>query len=187
METKETLASALCKAQSEFLPAAQTGFNPHFKSYFSTMEDLIKATRPALTKYGIAVSQFPVLGETQSLLATVLMKDKEQIVSHFPILLKDPTNTQELGKALSYITRYVYKTILCIQAAVEDDDGNSSAGFSPTYSNDAISEKQVAMLKALLKSQPEREPKLCAHYKIQDISQLPWRYMNEVVKLLKGE
>jgi hypothetical protein len=190
MENKETLASALCKAQSEFTPAAQSGYNPHFKSSFSTMTDLLRATRPALKKYGIAVSQYPLVmnNGTHVLKTHIMFGDQESdIWSDTPIVLKDPTDMQAFGKACSYITRYVYKMMLGIEAADEcEDDGNESAGVTTNYaSNNAISDKQLSLLKMLLKEQPGRESALLLHYKIDDLSKLSWKYMNEVVAALK--
>lgn len=202
MENKETLASALCKAQSEFTPAAQSGYNPHFKSSFSTMTDLIRATRPALKKYGIAVSQYPWIrdGGVLVLRTTVSVGHEDEgdysTCSDTPIILKDPSDMQAFGKACSYITRYVYKMMLGIEAADEDDDGNASAGITKeSYSaktsderfapSDTISDKQLGLLKMLLKEQPNRESALLLHYKIDDLSKLSWKYMNEVVAALK--
>lgn len=185
METhKETLASALCKAQSEFSPAAQSGHNPHFKSSFSTMTDLIRATRPALRKYDIAVTQYPDMFNEVHVLVTKIKYGQEEEVSRTPICIDKQSDQQAFGKAVSYITRYVYKNMLGIEAADEcEDDGNASAGISAP--SDAISDKQLGLLKGLLKGQPEREAKLCAHYKIDDLSKLSWKYMNEVVAALK--
>lgn len=187
MPTKETLASALCNAQSEFTPAAQSGSNPHFRSQFSTMTDLIKATRPALKKYGIAISQYPSVTDTGlHMLKTEVKWQDESIISYTPIILDKPTDQQAFGKAMSYLCRYVYKNMLGIEAADEDDDGNESAGIQTNSANSGtISDKQLALLKMMLKSQPEREAKLCAHYKIDSLAQLSWKYMNEVVTALK--
>lgn len=187
MENKETLASALCKAQSEFTPAAQSGYNPHFKSSFSTMTDLIRATRPALKKYGIAVSQYPSLLEGVHVLVTVIKFDNDEEQSITPIVLDKPSDMQAFGKACSYITRYVYKMMLGIEAADEcEDDGNASAGITKESApSDSISEKQLGLLRMLLKEQPNRESALLLHYKIDDLSKLSWKYMNEVVSALK--
>lgn len=187
MEKIETLASALCNAQSEFTPAAQSGTNPHYRSQFSTMTDLIKATRPALKKYGIAVSQYPSVTENGlHVLKTVIAWRDAELVSYTPIVLDKPTDQQAFGKAMSYLCRYVYKNMLGIEAADEDDDGNESAGIQTNSSHGAtISDKQLSLLKMMLKSQPDREAKLCAHYKIDNLSQLSWKHMNEVVAALK--
>ncbi len=187
MENKETLASALCNAQSEFTPAAQSGYNPHFKSSFSTITDLIRATRPALKKYGLAVTQYPDMFNDVHVLVTKIKFQQEEEISRTPICLDKQSDDQAFGKALSYKTRYVYKNMLGIEAADEcEDDGNASAGINAhSAPADAISEKQLGMLKALLKAQPNREAALLLHYKIDDLSKLSWKYMNEVVTALK--
>lgn len=197
MENKETLASALCKAQSEFTPAVQSGYNPHFKSSFSTMTDLIRATRPALKKYGLAVSQYPFVNtEGLHVLVTRIAFGDDFLRSDTPIVLKDQSDMQAFGKASSYLTRYVYKMMLGIETFDEDDDGNASAGITKeSYSaetskdrsalSNSISDKQLGLLRMLLKDQPNRESALLMHYKIDDLSELSWKYMNEVVAALK--
>ncbi len=187
MENKETLASALCKAQSEFTPAAQSGYNTRFPNkYYSTMTDLINASRPALTKYGLSVLQYPSLFEGIHVVITKIKFGLEEEVSMSPINLQDNTDQQKFGSAMTYITRYVYKNMLGIVAADEDDDGNATVpAMKESAPSDAISDKQLAMLKALLKSQPNRESALLLHYKIDDLSKLSWKHMNEVVAALK--
>jgi len=187
-QNKETLASALCKAQSEFTPAAQSGYNPHFKSSFSTMNDLIRATRPALKKYGLAVAQYPQVTESKEhVLVTKIVWFGDTLTSNTPIVLKDPSDMQAFGKACSYITRYVYKMMLSIEAADEcEDDGNESAGIAVnSAASGTISNKQLGLLRMLLKDQTNRESALLMHYKIDDLSELSWKYMNEVVAALK--
>lgn len=186
MENKLTLADALCAAQSEFTPAAESGANPHFRSTFSTMTDLIRATRPALKKHGLAVTQFPDLVDGVHVLRSEIKFRNETVSSCTPIVLDKPSDQQAFGKATSYLCRYVYKNMLGVESADEDDDGNESAGISTNSAHsNTISDKQLALLKMMLKTQPEREAKLCAHYKIDSLSQLSWKHMNEVVTALK--
>ncbi len=189
METNnETLASALSKAQSEFKSASLDGSNPHYKSRFSSYNELVHATREALGKYGISFIQYPDVVEGSHVLISKIKFNKEEEISMSPIILKDPTNSQELGKAISYISRYVMRTMLGIIATDEDDDGNESAGITANSKPaDAISDKQLGMLRSILSEQPEREVGLLKYYKISDLSHLSWKHMQDVVTALKGK
>src|SRR5215471_3248761 len=92
------LATALCKAQAELATAPKSGFNPHFKSSFSTLEDLIAVSRPVFTKYGLSVTQYPDSDNTDTYLITKLLHTSgEYELSRIRIVLKDPTDIQKLG------------------------------------------------------------------------------------------
>jgi hypothetical protein len=120
------LATALAKAQAEFTTVPQSGFNPHFKNKFSTLEDCINMTRPILSKHGLAISQMPNTLDGQYVLTTILMHESgESIVSNQPVvsMKQDP---QSLGSALSYCRRYSLTGVLSLASGDFEDDGNAA-------------------------------------------------------------
>jgi len=127
------LATALAKAQAEFTTVPQSGFNPHFKNKFSTLEDCINMTRPILSKHGLAISQMPNTLDGQYVLTTILMHESgESIVSNQPVvsMKQDP---QSLGSALSYCRRYSLTGVLSLASGDFEDDGNAAtAPAKPT-------------------------------------------------------
>jgi hypothetical protein len=129
----ENLAKALSKAQAEFTTVPQSGFNPHFKNKFSTLEDCINMTRPILSKHGLAISQMPNTIDGQYVLTTILMHESgESIVSNQPVvsMKQDP---QSLGSALSYCRRYSLTGVLSLASGDFEDDGNAAtAPAKPT-------------------------------------------------------
>lgn len=183
------LASALCKAQAEMGAAIEGGYNPHFKSSFATLTDLINASRPALTKNGLAITQYPESFEGNTYLVTQLMHvSGDKIRSQVIMVLDKPSDVQAFGKAMTYLKRYVYAAIIGITISdADEDDGNTSATYTTDLyakSSPSISDKQLGLLKAKLRSQPEREASLLKAYNITELSQLPWKKMDEVVKIL---
>lgn len=182
MSSPNNLSSALAKAQAEMLTAPKNGYNPHFKNNFSTLEDLIEASRPALTKYGLSVTQYPDSTNDSTYLVTKLKHESgEEEVSRVQIFLKDPTDLQKLGSALSYLKRYAYAAICGIATSENDDDGNSNTGPAPT---EYINDKQFALLRGRLKGNSLREKAICEYYKISTLAELPWRKMQEVINRL---
>ncbi len=179
------LASALSKAQGEMSAASKNGYNPHFRSNFSTLEDLIEASRPALTKHGLSVCQYPHSDGDHTYLVTKLKHASgQEEASQVRIVLKDPSDIQKLGSAMSYLKRYAYASICGIATSENEDDGNSVSQSSEQKPSDVISAKQLALLKARLSDKKELEKKICTHYKISSLDQLPWKNMNEVVGIL---
>lgn len=186
MEENNNIYKALARAQAHYKPVTKTGYNPHFKSSFLTYEDLIEASREALVKEGISVTHCLTYDAERdvSCLETSLLCNGQNIVSTTPIYLKDRTNIQSLGSAITYLKRYQYAAICGIAASEEDDDGNS---LSTPSNHETASDKQIEFIKMLLKNAPEREAKICAHYKIESIEQLPRNNASEVIKTLQAK
>lgn len=185
MEERLSLATALARVQAEMQPAEKNGYNPHFKSNFSTLEDLVAVSRPLLTKYGISITQYPESEGDATYLVTKIMHDMASIVSKVRIHLKDPTDMQKFGSAMSYIKRNVYAAICGISTSEGDDDGNEISQPS-VPSTDAISPKQLGLLKAKIGNRPEVEKKILARCNITSLDQLPWRIMNDVIRWLES-
>lgn len=118
------LAKALSAAQGEMENAKMNGTNPHFNSKFANLAAIREATLPALTKHGLAITQFTTYTDTGTLLlVTRLMHASGQYVEgEFPIAIGKP---QEMGSALTYAKRYSWSGITGV-AADEDDDGQSA-------------------------------------------------------------
>lgn len=189
------LSSALAKAQAEMSAAPKNGYNPHFKNSFSTLEDLIEVSRKPLTKYGLSVTQYPHSVEGETFLVTKLRHASgEDETSVVRIHLKDPTDIQKLGSAMSYLKRYAYAAICGIATSEGDDDGNSNGALShPSPQNhssevksDTISAKQLAFLRVKIGNRAGKEQEICKHYGIVTLDKLPWRKMQEVVNILEA-
>lgn len=183
---ENNIYNALVRAQGNYKPVIKTGYNPHFKSTYATYEDMVEASREALKKEGISVTHRLIYNEDKDILCyeTSLLYNKQSIPSTAPIYLKDKTNLQSLGSAISYLKRYQYGPLCGIAVSDEDDDGNSLSGQS---NHEVASEKQIEFIKMLLKNAPEREAKICAHYKIDTIEQLPRNNASEVIKTLQSK
>jgi hypothetical protein len=124
------LAEALVAAQAE-LPCAlgkdadgQIGQ----RSYrYLTLDKLIAATKPILTKHGLTIVQSPTYvlrgdeGAMPALTTTLYHVSGESNTSHAPLYLGDKT-MQGLGAAITYARRYAWQSVLGI-AAEEDTDG----------------------------------------------------------------
>lgn len=125
-------AKALVKVQGTIEGAKKDKRNPGFNSKYADLSACWDACREALQENDIAVIQMPVRGpEKHVSLATSLIYGPtgEQIGDVYDIPLKDPTNPQALGSALTYGRRYALCAVIGI--CPEDDDGNAAAAKSP--------------------------------------------------------
>lgn len=134
IETSETTAkldAALAAAQGEIEAASKDKINPAFKSRYADLTAVWGAVRPALTKHGISVTQWPVHGDDGRLhIITRIAHGGEWIKAHFsiPVTKQDP---QGYGSATTYAKRFTLAAALGV-VADEDDDGNA-ASHRPTY------------------------------------------------------
>lgn len=123
------LYTALCKAQFE-LPIVQKNMTAYGKQKYADLAEIIRVSRPILTKHGLSVTQTFNTIEDNTILKTSLCHISGQCISS-EILLAIPkadanktTNMlHEAGKAITYFRRYSYSAIVGI-ATDEDSDGN---------------------------------------------------------------
>jgi hypothetical protein len=131
-ESIKELASALAKAQGEF-PAIEknktakipkkTGGDYSYQ--YADLADIIRVVTPALTKYGLSVTQSPTLVGDKFVLETVLMHASGEWRSAlYPLMGHE--RAQEQGSEITYARRYALCPMLGIHGE-EDDDGKAAS------------------------------------------------------------
>src|SRR3546814_2664431 len=53
------LFDAIAAAQGEIENASKNAANPHFKSKYADLAEILNTTRPVFAKHGLSLSQFP--------------------------------------------------------------------------------------------------------------------------------
>lgn len=122
------IASALNKLQSEIEGVKKTKNNPGFRgAKYADLQAVWDSVREPLTRNGLSVVQLPSYAEPGfiSLRTIILHVSGESIEDAFQMPLKDPSNPQAAGSALTYARRYALMAALGL--APEDDDGNAAA------------------------------------------------------------
>jgi hypothetical protein len=103
--------------------------NDHFKSKYATLESVLDVVVPALNKCGIALMQYPThlcdMGSVR--ICTKLVHSDTGYVHEFvsEIPVKDITDPQKLGSAITYGKRYAL--LAACGLGTEDDDGNAAS------------------------------------------------------------
>lgn len=118
----------LAKAQAEFKAVPKNGKNPHFKSTYATLDDIIQYTTPILAKYELSVTH--VIQDMS--LITTLHYIEQSVSSSMPFggFLNGSKNTlHQLGSAMTYIKRYNIAALLNI-ALGDDIDGGGESDFT---------------------------------------------------------
>jgi hypothetical protein len=117
----------LAKAQAEIEGAKKDSANPHFRSKYADLASVWDAIREPLTKHGFCVTQelTDAAEGCVRLMTTLGHKSGQVISSAFSLKLKDPTNPQAAGSAITYMRRYALMAVTGV--APVDDDGNDAA------------------------------------------------------------
>ena len=126
MELKE-LYEALALAQSEMGNAIKDGSNPHFRSGYATLPQVIDCVIPALNKNGLSVIQIPGMGDAGVSVKTILTHKSGQTMDFGEIIChpKD-RGPQAVGSVITYLRRYSLMSIFGIGQI--DDDGEAGEG-----------------------------------------------------------
>lgn len=117
------LAAALAKAQAEMETAGMNADNPFFKSKYADLSEIVRASRPALTKNGLSVIQKTLLLDGERVLSTLLLHSSGQWVEGIMPIQPAKTDIQSLGSYISYLRRYTYAPMVGVVVVDEDDDG----------------------------------------------------------------
>ena len=118
------LAAALAKAQAEMQTALLTNDNPFFKSKYAGLAEIVKASRPALTRNGLAVVQCIKPGtENYEALSTLLLHSSGQWIESSINIKPLKQDVQSFGSYISYLRRYGYAALVGVITGDEDDDG----------------------------------------------------------------
>lgn len=117
---KDGLWAALAKAQSLIPVVAKDGENPHFKSKYATLKEVLAAVRAPLQASGLVmVNALDTDGGGLALhTAIVHVASGEQISSDFPV--NPALAPQAMGSAISYARRY--NLLALLQISTDDDD-----------------------------------------------------------------
>jgi hypothetical protein len=123
-ESIAALAAALAKAQGEMENAGKNSVNPHFRSKYADLAEIINTVRPVLAKHGLSVTQFPSFDGTLAHVETIIAHQSGEWMSgttSSPVQKADP---QGIGSATTYLRRYSLAAVCNL--AQEDDDANAA-------------------------------------------------------------
>jgi len=110
----------LFEAKKEIGKITKDAKNPFFKSNYLSLNGLIDAVEPILSKHGLLLLQPIEEGRVTTRIIEIIEGDVTESSMQLPNI-QDP---QKLGSAITYFRRYTLQSLLGLQA--EDDDGNSA-------------------------------------------------------------
>jgi len=129
MTEHKNIAAALAAAQRAMGKALKQSNNPHFRSKYADLGNVMDACLPALNDNGIAVFQPAGCDDRGEYISTVLIHESgERLECRVPLIV-NKNDMQGYGSAVTYARRY---GLMCMAGiAPEDDDGNAAAAAAP--------------------------------------------------------
>lgn len=142
------LFAALAKAQAEIENASKNAANPHFRSRYADLAEVLNTVRPVLAKHGLSVMQSTAFDGVMVSVETVLAHASGGSVSSAASCVPAKTDAQGVGAATTYLRRYALAAMAGV--AQEDDDGNSAAHNkpAPVVQSDAVVQEAMARIAA---------------------------------------
>jgi hypothetical protein len=136
MKTSEQineLAAAMAAAQKSVKHAKKEAFNPHFKSKYANLANVVDACRDALAANGLSFMHGVESEDGATITVTCRVLHKSGQWAECSMAMKPgKADAQSLGSALSYGRRYTLSSMVGIATEEEDDDGNEAArGVAP--------------------------------------------------------
>jgi len=123
------LFAALAKAQGEVENASKASSNPHFKSKYADLAEILNTVRPTFSAHGIAIIQSSSYDGQMVSVTTILAHATGGFVESEASCVPAKTDGQGIGAATTYLRRYSLAAMAGI--AQEDDDGNSASHNKP--------------------------------------------------------
>tara|TARA_R110000764_G_scaffold6683_1_gene24878 strand:+ start:3216 stop:3722 length:507 start_codon:yes stop_codon:yes gene_type:complete len=121
----KNLAIALTKAQGELQNASKSSRNPHFKSTYANLSEVLSCVKESFTPNGLSFIQAPSFADGVVYVETLVMHISGEWISSTagsPITKQTP---QGIGDAVTYLRRYSLASVSGL--AQQDDDGNAAS------------------------------------------------------------
>jgi hypothetical protein len=189
-EDIKDLAAALAKAQAEFDAAPLNKVNPYFKSSYADLASIVAVSRPALTKYGLSVTQEVSNDDSGALwLITELMHASGQW-KHSRFRMIPPKNDiQAISSYNTYCKRMCYASLIGVVVGDEDDDAENAVAttrevmakgvalntkYNPKEMNpEVITKEQLEELEYELSEYSDIAEKVLEGLKLQSLADMP--------------
>lgn len=125
------------------LSIPKNGYNPHFKSNYAELADVLDAVVPVLNKHDLVLLQpLTSIGDLPAV-RTLIHNAKEHVdvIDETTPIIMDRVTPQAAGSGITYTKRYAILAALGLTAGDPDDDANVAEGLSEKKEPNAKSNK----------------------------------------------
>lgn len=123
-ESIAALAKAIALSQLHVENALKSSTNPHFKSKYADLAEILNTVRPVFSANGVAIVQTPTFESGVASVETMLCHESGEFISSVCSSPVSKQDAQGIGSAITYLRRYSLAAMCGI--AQEDDDGQNA-------------------------------------------------------------
>jgi len=178
------LSKALVKFHSEMGKVSKDAANPFYKNKYASLSNILDAVTKPLNDNGLSIVQMPC---NEGLTTMLVHSSGEWISSTSSTPVKDVTDPQKLGSAITYARRYALGAILSLN--IDEDDDGQKAATAPIQKQSAPPKQSVtkgdATYKAIVKALATDKGTLLQAVEKYDISEDVQKWIKAEVILAK--
>lgn len=167
------IAGALSKAQMSYDKITRDAINPFFKSRYTTLDEIIRATRKSLAENGLVLMQFVTGSHELVTVVSRLIHTSGQWIESRISCRPAKADIQQIGVVSTYSKRYAMAAMLGVSA--DDDDDANAAVY--------ISEGQCKTIEALLEGHDDIKNRMLKSFKA--INKIPIAQYDVVVRVIE--
>jgi len=165
MSEHKNIYTALSAAQASMGTVVKGAVNPHFKSKYANLADVMEVALPALNEQGVSAWHSMFVSEGRDFMRTTLSHGASDThISCDVPLVCVKQDMQGMKSATTYAKRIGIESLAGI--APEDDDGNAATGKQPEAVIDT--EKAVEIDLLIVEAKADKKA-FCVHFKIDDV------------------
>lgn len=147
-ESCAKLFEALATAQGKLENASKNSANPHFRSKYADLAEILNTVRPVFAAHGLSVVQFPSFDGTYVSVETIITHKSGEWMSGIISAPVTKQDAQGVGSAVTYMRRYSLAAAAGV--AQEDDDANAAVSGKPQAAPQAVNARPNAKAKKAL-------------------------------------
>jgi len=123
-----SIAKALAAFQQDVTQPKKSAKNPHFKSTYVPLDNVVDSIAETAPKHGLSYLQTTVTDNDKAGVQTLLMHESGEWIEFEPLLLPigQKATPQAVGSAITYARRYTLSSIFGL-ASETDDDANGAS------------------------------------------------------------
>lgn len=141
----------LFKIQNEISAVKKTSTNPHFRSKYADLNEVLDVVKEQLNKNNLLLTQPAGKDEYGAYVETQIFDgDTAGGISTRVYLSGSEDNMQKVGAAITYARRYGLVSLLALES--EDDDGETAVGRGPAQAVKPEVKRQLKVDKPVQKS-----------------------------------
>lgn len=171
-EAEQEFNRAFASAMAEMPAVKRTGFNPHLKRPYATLDDLINTTRPVLARHGLSLNWQTGVDGDQIWVKAIVRHASGHQISTEERGARDKSGSMNLlqggGSTQTYLKRYSGFAILGMAAGDEQDDDGKAGNAGERITSD-----QFKSLRDKIDAAKADPVKFAQHMGVDHLEELP--------------